>query len=197
MILKFWNLPLNVWFFWTLALKKFVTCLSRWMEMRSLRILVPISAWLTFTSSPCTVLSPALVPNAIPGVAHRIPVHTFLPPPSLQGTLGIPRFKTRKDKKHLVKRGVYGGGGWRRKLFYLGLCMVIGKLVTGEKTKMWFRIYAGYRFLPLPSLTCPHIAFSPHPENWLLINILSGCVQSSRHEGNIDVLANYHQKHLK
>ena len=131
MILKFWNLPLNVWFFWTLALKEFVTCLSRWKEMRSLRILVPISAWLTFTSSQCTVLSPALVPNAIPGVAHRIPVHTFLPPPSLQGTLGIPRFKTRKDKKHLVKRGVYGGGGWRRKLFYLGLCMVIGKLVTG------------------------------------------------------------------
>ena len=32
-----------------------------------------------------------MVPNVIPGVAHGIPVHTFLPPPSLHGTLGIPR----------------------------------------------------------------------------------------------------------
>ena len=33
-----------------------------------------------------------MVANAIPGVAHGIPVHTFLPPPSFHGTLGIPRF---------------------------------------------------------------------------------------------------------
>jgi len=35
-----------------------------------------------------------MVPSAVPGVAHGIPVHTFLPPPSLHGTLDNPRFKT-------------------------------------------------------------------------------------------------------